>query len=451
MKRICTALAVLVISVFIYAATPSEAVVNYIDAYKEIAIHEMIEYRIPASIILAQGILESGAGLSQLTKESNNHFGIKCHLDWSGDKVYFDDDAKDDCFRKYNSGEDSYRDHSEFLSSKQRYSFLFEYELTDYKRWAKGLKEAGYATNPKYADLLISIIEEYELHEYDTMTLADVKKKPEKNIAEIDKSQSEKVEDKTREPKKQFNWRGYASDVVYFNRIPAIIIKSGDTPEKLAQQHKIRVNLLYDYNDLDVNNSLDPGTNFYLQPKRKTGAEKYHVVENGETMWSISRDFGVRLDKLYEYNKLKAGQEPATGEKLHLKNKRTDAPKIKQIDEKQNVSQHTHSGQKSKQGLENTPSAPDENIILDDEEAEQQSPQPSDIKELNTPSDEINKSNTQVQPELSKAPVYYTVSPKETLYGISKKHGVTVQQLQQWNQLTENDIKIGQKLIVGYK
>ena len=139
---------------------------EYIDKYKDEAIYQMKKYKIPASITLAQGILESGDGNSELAKKSNNHFGIKCHSDWKGERVYHDDDIKDECFRKYNTVRDSYDDHSEFLL-RSRYADLFEYALTDYKSWAKGLKKAGYATNPNYAKLLIKIIEENELYKLD--------------------------------------------------------------------------------------------------------------------------------------------------------------------------------------------------------------------------------------------------------------------------------------------
>ena len=139
----------------------------YIQKYKYIAIKEMFDYKIPASITLAQGILESGSGNSRLAREANNHFGIKCHNDWMGAKIYKDDDKKNECFRVYTSAEQSFRDHSLFLTTKNRYAFLFDYKTTNYKSWAKGLKKAGYATNPKYPKLLIGIIEDHNLNQYD--------------------------------------------------------------------------------------------------------------------------------------------------------------------------------------------------------------------------------------------------------------------------------------------
>ncbi|MBC8048139.1 MAG: glucosaminidase domain-containing protein, partial [Fimbriimonadaceae bacterium] len=258
----------------VYAGGQSEAVLSYIDHYKWIAIEQMHAYNIPASITLAQGILESGAGMSELAEKSNNHFGIKCHENWKGDKVYYDDDAEDECFRKYKKVEDSYADHSEFLTNSNRYQKLFELKITDYKGWAKGLKSAGYATNPKYAELLIDIIEKYELYDYDAMTTAELKKdKPKKKEYKEDKNN-----DIAETGDQHFNWSGYKEHVFYFNRIPAVTIKENDSPAKLAQEHQTKVSNLLKYNDLTANDSLQPGTNFYLQPKRKKGKEKFHVV-----------------------------------------------------------------------------------------------------------------------------------------------------------------------------
>ena len=153
---------------------------EYIAQYKDVAIKKMREYKIPASITLAQGILESGSGNSRLARKANNHFGIKCHKEWHGKKFYMDDDEKHECFRKYPKAADSYRDHSKFLTQRGRYTFLFQYDITDYKKWAYGLKKAGYATNPKYPRLLIKIIEKYHLDQCDKEELGKPKKKRKK-------------------------------------------------------------------------------------------------------------------------------------------------------------------------------------------------------------------------------------------------------------------------------
>ena len=154
-----------------YSQAKSQDVLNYIERYKDIAMREMQEYKIPASITLAQGLLESGNGKSELSRKSNNHFGIKCHKDWTGKRTYHDDDEKGECFRVYDDPEQSYRDHSVFLRKGQRYAFLFDLKITDYKGWAKGLKQAGYATLPVYANILIKLIEEYNLTQYDEMVV----------------------------------------------------------------------------------------------------------------------------------------------------------------------------------------------------------------------------------------------------------------------------------------
>lgn len=450
MKRISTIFFISLFTLSASAGQPNQLVVAYIDAYKEIAIREMIEYKIPASITLAQGILESGAGQSELAKESNNHFGIKCHNDWKGDKVYYDDDAKDECFRKYDHVEDSYEDHSIFLSSKPRYAFLFELDADDYKAWAKGLKEAGYATNPKYADLLINTIEEYDLHQYDKMTLADVKShkkdQKEEKIEDKNVTKGNNGEGKT---DTKFNWSGYSAKVFYFNRIPTITVRENDTPESIAAENNARVERLYKYNDLNPGSQPEPGSKFYLQPKRKKGATKYHVVKEDETMWSISRDEGVQLEKLYKYNLLSPGQEPATGEEINLRHTRKEIPKLRKATDKtkeqpvkqKSVEEKTQPEKKQEGDF----------IIFDDELTAPE--KKADVQVEKTLPVITEKNNTD-SPEITpaeKQAIYHDVLPKETLYSLSKQYGVTVDQLKQWNNLPDASIKIGQRLIVGYQ
>ncbi len=465
MKKIST---IFIISLFTLSATagqPNQLVVAYIDAYKEIAIREMIDYKIPASITLAQGILESGAGQSELAKESNNHFGIKCHTDWKGDKVYYDDDAKDECFRKYDHVEDSYEDHSIFLSTKPRYAFLFELDADDYKGWAKGLKEAGYATNPKYADLLINTIEEYDLHQYDKMTMADIKSHKHDQKKEPEK---EKEGDHTKENNadtkedKNFNWGGYASNVFYFNRIPTITVRENDTPESIAKENNAREQRLYTYNDLKPGDKLQAGTKFYLQPKRKKGTTKYHVVKENETMWSISRDEGVRLDKLYQYNLLSPGQEPAKGEEINLRHKRKEMPKLQKASNKTQQTKEIKKEEPVKQKeapvekIKEEEKQDSDYIIFDEEELidQGQKMETPDAKIDPVVKEEVKAPdavNTIPEQTIEKQALYHVVIPKETLYSLSKQYGVTVDQIMQWNNLPDAGIKIGQRLIVGYQ
>jgi LysM repeat protein len=453
LKHTGIAIVLFLLSASVLAGQPNQKVLDYIDLYKEIAVREMIEYKIPASITMAQGILESGAGQSELALKSNNHFGIKCHTDWKGDKVYYDDDAKDECFRKYNHVEESYRDHSTFLVNKTRYAELFTLNITDYKGWAKGLKAAGYATNPKYADLLINLIEEYNLQELDKMTLADIKKQDKKT----DKKQNDPIvkEDNTNENKqpKKVSWGGYNEEVYYFNRIPTVTVEAGDSPETLAKKHHIKIHLLKDYNDIENGGELKPGTKFYLQPKRKKGDTKYHIVKEGENMWSISRDEGVRLSQLYKYNKINVGQEPAVGESINLRSKRHNELKLagktptkKPVEVKQQQQTPEEKQPTPKQEKEQEFKDDNNDVFIDYEEEiiapEVKDPKAEKEKDIYIPEEK------EVPAAL---PVYHIVAAQETLYAISKKYQVTVAQIQSWNNITDTNIKIGQQLIVGYK
>ena len=285
---------------------------EYIKTYKDIAIKKQREYKIPASITLAQGILESGSGNSNLARKANNHFGIKCHKGWKGKTYTMDDDAKDECFRKYKKVEDSYRDHSKFLTQRGRYSFLFEYKVTDYKKWAYGLKKAGYATNPKYPKLLISIIERYDLAQYDKEALGKTKQKKKKDIVSstISASQFKHVD----------TWES-GRKIYKNNGKKLIIIEKGDTFWGLAEEFEIYSWQFRKYNDLKKNHVLKIGEIIYLQKKKRKAEKKYkhHIVEKGETMHSISQDFGVRLSRLYKMNNLPKGIQVTTGTELKLR------------------------------------------------------------------------------------------------------------------------------------
>lgn len=460
MKRSSTTILFLFLSVLALAGGPNQQILDYIDRYKAIAVQEMIEYRIPASITMAQGIIESGAGNSQLAKESNNHFGIKCHSDWKGEKVYHDDDEKGECFRKYDDVSESYRDHSIFLSTKPRYASLFELDPDDYKGWAKGLKAAGYATNPKYADMLINMIEEYQLYTLDNMTLADLKKAEKKHDDQKKEKEQETAtaqqEKSTNTDKRAFSWNGYSEEVYYFNRIPTITADAGDTPESVAKQFDIRLSLLKDYNDIEQGGTFEPGKPIYLQPKRKKGEEKYHTVKPGETMWSISRDEGVRLSYLYKYNRLQPGQEPAAGEQLHLRTKRREPVRlaVKQKTKTVKPASEDKPAQEQKEFRDTN------NDVFIDFEEEAPSPQPEQEKVPESPKPQANTPAVltpaeQNTPSAAASEIlveqYHTVEAKETLYGISKKYQVTVEQIQKWNNLADTGIRIGQRLIVGYQ
>lgn len=278
---------------------------DYINKYKEDAVTEMLRNGIPASITLAQGMLESGNGNSALSVYANNHFGIKCHSDWRGESYIMDDDAKDECFRKYEKVIDSYYDHSLFLKTRQRYSSLFDLALTDYKGWAKGLKAAGYATHPKYAEQLIEIIEQYKLYELDKSTYM-----PLKPVA-------------SSKPKAKMELR----DVMRFNHTKFIIVKPGDSYYGIASEFNLELKDIYKFNDLKQSDKLQAGTKLYVERKRRKALEPFHVVTRGETMLSISQLHGIRLYHLYKKNRMKEGEEPKVGDILFLKHKKPKSTK----------------------------------------------------------------------------------------------------------------------------
>ena len=253
---------------------------DYIKKYRDIAVEEMKRYHIPASITLAQGLLESGAGYGTLARKSNNHFGIKCGSDWRGKTVKHDDDARNECFRVYKDPKDSYRDHSKFLAGKQRYAFLFDLKITDYKGWARGLKKAGYATNPRYAHQLIDIIERFDLDKYDKKGgLKWMKENPNPHEPYI------------------------ANGLLY------IIARQGDTWKNISKEFDISKRKLRKYNDLYKGYELQEGDILYLEKKnRKAPKGMYvHVLRSGESMYSISQKYGIRLKRLYKMNKMDFG------------------------------------------------------------------------------------------------------------------------------------------------
>ena len=293
-----------IITLFSYAQNSGESREEYISKYKDLAVKEMERTGIPASITLAQGILESGAGKSRLAVKANNHFGIKCH-DWEGRKIRHDDDARRECFRKYKSVEESYRDHSDFLVAKSRYASLFLLDPTDYKQWAVGLKNAGYATSPTYAASLIRIIEENKLYLLDQGV----------EIPDHDISYAENININTAKTKNQ------QRQIFENNRIRYIIVKKGDSYTSLTAELDLLPWELTKYNEISETKSLSEGQILYIQPKR-TKAElgkRTHKVKSGETMYSISQKYGIRLNNLYVRNQMEKGTQPQAGTELLLR------------------------------------------------------------------------------------------------------------------------------------
>jgi LysM repeat protein len=283
---------------------------EYIERYKDWAIEEMARSGIPASIKLAQGMLESNNGNSTLAVKANNHFGIKCH-DWKGKRLRHDDDKKNECFRKYKTVRDSYIDHTNFLMNGPRYSYLFTLDQTDYKGWARGLKKAGYATSPTYASALIRIIEENELDRYDSGKVSRRKTTEAGIWEEIVDIDGFEIEIEHRK-------------ILMRNRIDYIIVKEGDTYQGLTRELEMMPYELAKYNEIPRNSALQQGQVLYLQPKRnKASVEfKFHLVEDGETMYEISQMYGIKLKKLYQLNLMNPGEEPQPGDEIQLRKKK---------------------------------------------------------------------------------------------------------------------------------
>ncbi|MEO9531099.1 MAG: glucosaminidase domain-containing protein [Crocinitomicaceae bacterium] len=280
---------------------------DYVERWKITAIEQMNLHEIPASITLAQGILESGAGNSRLAVEANNHFGIKCHKNWDGGRIYEDDDLKNECFRSYTSAAQSYEDHSQFLTGRERYSKLFSLSLTDYKGWSKGLKSAGYATNPKYANLLIDIIEKYDLAKYDKMPYLPAQEKEKQLKIEVEEPLlSPETPEEIEEERLQLLEVAERQHKVMVNKYDRryVKVKQGDTYYQIAKEFELGIWQLYKYNDLGKRDVLKEGEIIYLDPKRNKSKRGYTVFVCAKdiTIREISQLEGIKLKKLLKYN-----------------------------------------------------------------------------------------------------------------------------------------------------
>jgi LysM repeat protein len=351
------------------AASPTYAM-DYVNRYSGLAVSEMRRTGIPASITLAQGMLESNYGRSTLATKGNNHFGIKCHSDWKGRKIYHDDNRKGECFRSYPTVEDSYRDHSDFLTTGSRYKDLFRLSSTDYKGWAHGLKKAGYATDPKYATLLISKIEDYGLHAYDTGSAVpaaaqasatpDLKQTTGQQPATTVPQQTTGQQPAATAPKQTTGQQPAATvqktadtvlipevrtsaepvqaqpenqtpikvislntgrKVLENNGVQYIIAREGDTYKSIAEEYELLALEVSRYNDLPPEAPLKPGQFIYLQPKRSKAAEgnAIHIVKAGETMYFLSQKYAVKLSSLYKMNVMEEGTECVPGQKVRIR------------------------------------------------------------------------------------------------------------------------------------
>jgi len=374
----------------------------YIKQYENIAIFELERSGVPASIKMAQAILESADGTSYLATAGNNHFGIKCGSKWTGKSVFLkDDDYKNgtlvkSCFRKYIDAGESFSAHSDFLRNNQRYSQLFTYKKTDYRRWARGLKQAGYATSATYAEKLIGIIERNSLHHLDKM------QSPTPPLASIGKNGTSVKPSKGDKPGKRPKHQTTAkSSTIVFNDVKMVKAGSFDSYQSIARKHKISLNNLLKYNDKTRVTAISAGDHIYLQPKRSSyrGKRQWHKVAAGETMHSISQRYGIKLSSLYKKNLMAGKQQPAIGERIALRKKAKNAPKLGR------VSQATTS---------------------------------SAISNAATPP--FGKPTWSVQ--------YHIVNNSDTLWSLSQQYGVSVDELKRLNGLQDATIIKGQRLRV---
>jgi hypothetical protein len=285
---------------------------EYIRKFYKLAISEMQRSGIPASITLAQGCWESGNGNSRLATEANNHFGIKCKSEWRGKKIYHDDDASQECFRKYAHAEASYIDHSNFLMSGSRYSFLFQLDPKDYVAWAHGLKKAGYATDPTYAQRLIKIIEEYKLHVYDEY---------------VDNRQLASLKNETAPVKIQPSTLGKTNSrhkIELRNGLRTVVVEEGDNYQSITKDLALKDWELHTYNDIEKDSKVRVNEILYIEAKYKKGNKDHrqHVAEDGDTMHYIAQRYALRIKPLLKRNRMKKGEEPVAGQIVYLRNKR---------------------------------------------------------------------------------------------------------------------------------
>jgi hypothetical protein len=328
MQRIIVLGCFLLLSVTTVFSQKKEDVINYINIYKDIAIREMKRTGVPASIKLAQGVHETMAGMSDLVLKSNNHFGIKCKTGWAGKKVYHDDDAAGECFRSYDSAAISYRDHSDFLKGSPRYAFLFQLDPEDYEAWAYGLKKAGYATNIKYSQILIKLIKDYNLQQYSLVALGKLKASDEVATTGPEKEE-EAVSNEAAyaEPVITMSAQTYPAGEFLVNNTKVIYAKGGTSWLSIAEKYDMPLSRLLDFNDIETDEAIaQPGQLVYIQRKRKVGANEFHFVQKGESMYNICQKEGIRLESLQSLNNLFEGMEPAAGQKLNLQTQAAKRP-----------------------------------------------------------------------------------------------------------------------------
>lgn len=457
---------------------------QYIATYKNLAIEEMRRSGVPAAIKLAQGIIETQSGNGTLCLQSNNHFGIKCKNTWTGKTIKYDDDAAQECFRVYDSAKDSYRDHSDFLRNNPRYAFLFQFDGDDYKSWAFGLKQAGYATNKTYPQQLIKVIEDYNLQQY---TMIAMGKAPATTIDQTDYAEvTPKREEKASSGKNHHNNNynkpvagNFPKGIFEINGRKAVFVKAGTSLIQVADQRNMRLRKLVRFNDLENDNPPAKDMIIFLQKKSKRGSKEFHPVVNGETMHDVAQAEGIQLRWLRRRNKMNEGEEPAAGQRLTLDGFANNAPRLAKntrvLKEEDQEPPEDFSPRKALEGIKEevaknasgATSVPDNKPIQPTQQPKGGVPVAmiEDLKkagEVTTTGSTTTPKASMPQPTPAPATpkpapapapkagtLYHDVQPKETLYGIAKMYNRSVTQLQEWNNLQGFDIKIGQRLLVN--
>lgn len=477
------------IPVWSFANDPANKMTKeqYIEAYSRWAIWEMYEYGIPASITLAQGLLESSWGNSPLAREANNHFGIKCHTTWNGLKYYMDDDSAQECFRVYPTVLESYRDHSLFLRTRPRYASLFELEKQDFIAWAKGLKAAGYATNPKYAEILIKSIEENELFRFDNYPdPRPLAKNIPVSVNNADTAATQKAV--------------AVNEIQIINGRKCVKVNQGFKVAELSLKYDVSIEKLYKYNDITSEEMLDTGMYFYIEKKQNEAQVPFHITTAGQSMFWIAQYYGIKLSKLYDFNRMERYMQPAVGEKVYLQEERADSPKVrtfyevivernkmieaeKQLEIKRRAQadkavaeeryrlQIEELKKKNKEDeikiadmayrmlkmkeeqvkfLKNKEERRKEIERLEKQTQEKETNSITDSTATAAPEGKSDGSNytaaTRQDPKTGN--IYHIVGKGETLYSISKKYNTTIDKIKTWNSMTDNSISLGQEILI---
>ncbi|WP_143305010.1 glucosaminidase domain-containing protein [Chitinophaga vietnamensis] len=449
---------------------------QYIATYKQLAMDEMRRSGVPAAITLAQGVIESQSGNGTLCLQSNNHFGIKCKNTWTGKTIKYDDDAAQECFRVYETAAESYRDHSDFLRNNPRYAFLFQFDGQDYKSWAYGLKQAGYATNKTYPQQLIKVIEDYNLQVYTEVAMGKITPEAAEKLEDL---QPPAYAGNNRKPESRPAHNGnrgkmaagnYPKGVFEINGRKVIYARAGTALIQIADQRDIRLSKLVRFNDLPDDRPLPRDMFIFLQKKSKRGNTDYHTVARGESMADIAQAEGIQLKWLRRRNKMHEGEEPAAGQRLALDGYASNPPalaKNTRILKEEDQEPEDFSPRKVVENVKEEIAKAQNNAPAPESKPQQQSGLPAgmaeDLKKLgetaanNSSAKAVTPKPATTAPPVPATPApvqknntqYHEVQSKETLYGIAKMYNKTVEQLQEWNNLQGYDIKIGQRLLVS--